>query len=251
MHKTFTTSQGRQIAYVKTGTQSPGVVFLGGFKSDMSGNKAIYLESWAQKSDRAFLRFDYSGHGQSSGKFEEGTISSWYEDARAALELLPGPKVLVGSSMGGWISLLLARDCPEQVAGLVTIAAAPDFTEDRIWHGLNEHQRQTLNQDGSLALASAYSDEPYIITRRLVDDGRENLVLRSPLHLPCPVRILHGSADSDVQPTVALNLFDHVEGPDIQMNMVKGADHRFSTPKCLALIEHSVEMVLRQTGHIE
>lgn len=243
----LTTPQGRRIAYDRTEGIAPGIVFLGGFRSDKEGTKALALEAWAKAHGRAFLRFDYSGHGSSSGDFLDGSIGDWFEDAQAAiLTLTAGPQVLVGSSMGGWISLLIARALPERIAGLVTIAAAPDFTEDSMWDGFTPTQRQALSTEGQVALPSDYSDEPYIITRRLIEEGRNHLVLRAPLALPVPVRFLQGTADVDVPVPVALRLMEHVSGPDIRLTLVKGADHRFSTPDCLRLIERTVEKVLKR-----
>lgn len=236
------TPQGRRIAYHLTDGTGPAVVFLGGFKSDMGGTKAIYLESWARDAGRAFLRFDYSGHGESSEAFTDGAIGDWFEDACAAIELLAGPVVLVGSSMGGWISLLVARRMPERVAGMVTIAAAPDFTEDSMWAGFSDAQKKELAA-GQVALPSDYG-EPYIITRRLIEEGRERLVLRDPLPLDFPVRFLQGTADADVELSVALRLLEHAKGPDMRLTLVDGADHRFSDQSCLELIVHSVENVL-------
>ncbi|MFT5743737.1 MAG: pimeloyl-ACP methyl ester carboxylesterase [Paracoccaceae bacterium] len=237
------TPQGRRIAYHLTPGNGPAVVFLGGFKSDMAGTKAVHLQDWAVRTGRAFLRFDYSGHGESSGKFSDGAIGDWFQDACAALTLINGPVVLVGSSMGGWISLLVARAMPDKVAGLVTIAAAPDFTEDSMWAGFDTPQRAALDVDGQVALPSDYGD-PYIITRRLIEDGRENLVLRAPLNLPFPVRFLQGTADADVETAVALRLLDHATGPDMHLTLVDGADHRFSDEACLDLITQTVTKVL-------
>ncbi len=230
------TKAGRRLAHHRLAGAGPGIVFLGGFKSDMEGTKALWLEDWARARGRAFLRFDYSGHGQSSGAFTEGCIGDWAEDARAVLDALTdGPQLLVGSSMGGWIALLLARACPERVAGMVTVAAAPDFTEDSMWAGFDEDARRRIITEGQIALPSEYGD-PYIITRRLIEDGRDHLVLRSPLDLPFPVRFLQGTADEDVDKSVALRLLDHATGPDMRLTLVHGADHRFSDPDCLELI---------------
>ena len=237
------TPQGRRIAYHLTQGNGPAVVFLGGFKSDMAGTKAVHLQDWAVRSGRAFLRFDYSGHGESGGKFSDGAIGDWFQDACAALTLINGPVVLVGSSMGGWISLLVARAMPDKIAGLVTVAAAPDFTEDGMWAGFDVAQRAALDADGQVALPSEYGD-PYIITRRLIEDGRENLVLRAPLNLPFPVRFLQGTADVDVETSVALRLLDHATGPDMHLTLVDGADHRFSDETCLDLITQTVTEVL-------
>lgn len=239
MADTFITPQGRQIAYHLTDGAGPAVVFLGGFKSDMQGTKAVYLESWARAQGRAFLRFDYSGHGQSGGDFTDGAIGDWYQDACAALGLIEGPAVLVGSSMGGWISLLVARAMPERVAGLVTVAAAPDFTEDSMWAGFTDAQKTALESTGQVALPSEYG-EPYIITKHLIEEGRDNLVLRDALPLPFPVRFLQGTADADVDMSVALRLLEHATGPDMRLTLVKGADHRFSDDDCLRLIVTAV-----------
>ncbi|MEL6680538.1 MAG: alpha/beta hydrolase [Pseudomonadota bacterium] len=226
------------------GVNLPGVVFLGGFKSDMTGTKAVFLEAWAREAGRAFLRFDYTGHGQSSGDFLDGAIGDWAQDAQDAVgALTEGPQILVGSSMGGWISLLLAKRMPERIAGLVGIAAAPDFTQDSMWAGFDDRQRETIAEKGQIELPSDYSDEPYIITKRLIEDGRENLVLRDPLALGFPARFLQGTADADVPVDVALRLLDHAEGEDIRLTLVKGADHRFSGPDELALIRATIEEV--------
>jgi pimeloyl-ACP methyl ester carboxylesterase len=246
MAEHFITPQGRSIAYHRRDGAGPGIVFLGGFKSDMTGTKAVYLQDWANREGRAFLRFDYSGHGESSGEFLDGCIGDWFEDALAAIgALTTGPQVLVGSSMGGWIALLVARTIPDRVCGLVGVAAAPDFTEDSMWAGFSDAERAQLTAGGRVERASDYSDEPYVLTRRLIEDGRSRLVLRSPLHLPFPVRLLQGTADTDVPPSVALRLLDHASGPDIHLTLVKGADHRFSTPECLGMIAAAVSDVSR------
>ena len=238
----FVTPQGRRIAYHLIDGTGPAVVFLGGFKSDMGGTKAVYLEQWARDSGRAFLRFDYSGHGDSGEEFTDGAIGDWFEDACAAIGLLAGKVVLVGSSMGGWISLLVARAMPERVAGMVTIAAAPDFTEDSMWGGFTDAQKKEL-MAGHVALPSEYG-EPYIITRRLIEEGRDRLVLRDPLTLNFPVRFLQGTADADVDMSVAMRLLDHAQGPDMRLTLVDGADHRFSDDDCLGLIVTAIEEVL-------
>ncbi len=245
MHQ-LTTPQGRTIAYHQTAGHGPGVVFLGGFQSDMDGTKALWLADWAKARGCAFLRFDYSGHGQSGGAFEDGCIGDWAEDAAAVLALTDGPQVLVGSSMGGWIALLLARAMPGRMAGLVTVAAAPDFTEDSLWAGFTAAQR-TAVMSGHVDLPSGYG-AAYRITRRLIEDGRRHLVLRDRLDLPFPVRMLQGTADADVPMDRALRLLDHAAGPDIRLTLVKGADHRFSTPQCLAMIGQAVDAVSGTAG---
>lgn len=239
--------QGRRIAYSRVEGAGAGVVFLGGFKSDMQGTKAIFLEEWARATGRNFLRFDYSGHGESDGVFEEGAIGDWLADARAAiLGLTEGPQILVGSSMGGWISLLLARSMPERIAGLVTIAAAPDFTERGFWVGFSDLEQAKLMREGRILRPSDYGS-PYVITRRLIEEGRDHLIMLAPLSLPFPVRFLQGTADSDVPAAWAVDLLAHAQGADMRLLLVKGADHRFSTPECLGLIGDAVEEVLART----
>ncbi|MEY8837879.1 alpha/beta hydrolase, partial [Cribrihabitans sp. XS_ASV171] len=230
------TPQGRRLAYHKTEGAGPCIVFLGGLKSDMEGTKAVHLEAWARSQGRAFLRFDYSGHGESSGTFEEGCIGDWHEDVLAALDALTeGPLIVVGSSMGGWQALLLARERPDRIAGMVTIAAAPDFTEDGWWAGFDAAQRATLEETGQVELPSDYM-EPYVVTRRMIEDGRQRLVLRAPLSLPFPMRCLQGTADTAVSTQTALRLLDHAECDDMRLLLVKDADHRFSDGPCLGLI---------------
>lgn len=243
---TLVTSDGRHIAYHRLDPRGegdePGVVFLGGLMSDMTGTKATALEAWARERGRAFLRFDYTGHGQSSGRFEEGCIGDWARDARDAIEgLTEGPQVLVGSSMGGWVALLLARAMPERIAALVGIAAAPDFTEDSMWAAMSAVQRRTLLEEGVVRLPSDYDEAGYPIARRLIEDGRDNLVLRAPLRLPFPLRLLQGTADRDVPQEVALRLLAHAECEDARLTLVKGADHRMSGETELDLLFQTLE----------
>ncbi len=235
------TSVGHRLAYHKTDGDGPGIVFLGGFMSDMSGTKAVFLEDWAKKQGRAFLRFDYTGHGQSSGRFEDGCIGDWTEDALEALsKLTSGPQILVGSSMGGWIALLLARSVPKRVHALIGIAAAPDFTEDSMWPGLSDAQRAEILEQGQTSVHNAYDDTPYILTRRLFEDGKMQLVLRTELKLPFPVRLMQGTDDEAVETSVPLRLLGHATCPDMRLTLVKDADHRFSTPDCLAMITSAI-----------
>lgn len=242
--KFLDTEQGRRIAYHKTEGTGPGVVFLGGFASDMDGTKAVFLEDYAKKTGRAFLRFDYSGHGQSSEKFTDGSIGDWAADAKAAItSLTEGPQILVGSSMGGWMSLLMAKQIPDRIAGMVTIAAAPDFTEDSMWGWFTDAQKRELEENGQVEMPSDYG-QPYTITKRLIEEGRDQLVLRSPLDLPFPVRFLQGTDDEDVEMSVALRLLDHATGPDMRLILQKGADHRFSEPEELSIIENAIENIL-------
>ena len=233
---------GNDIAYAKSAGRAPTVVFLGGFRSDMTGTKALALEAWAQARGQAFVRFDYLGHGQSSGRFEDGTIGRWLDDTLAVLDgLTEGPLVLVGSSMGGWLSLLAARARPERLAGLVLIAAAPDFTERLLLGGLSPEDRATLEREGRLERPSQYSPEPSVFTWKLIEEGRRHLLLDRPLALPCPVRLLHGQADPDVPWEYSLQIARHLEAPDVVTTFIKGGDHRLSTPADIARLVATVE----------
>lgn len=245
---------GRQLAYVKTppgsAAERPGVVFLCGYRSDMSGDKAQHLEKWAKATGRAFLRFDYTGHGQSSGQFEDGAISDWARDAYDMIAAqTEGPQILVGSSMGGWIALLvakrlLAEGATGRIAGLVGVAAAPDFTEDMMWARFSDGQRTELSMTGRLELPSEYTpDQPTVVTRRLIEDGRENLVLREPLALPFPVRLLQGTGDREVDLSTGLQLLASIQCEDARLTLVKDADHRMSAPRELALLTETIEAV--------
>lgn len=240
----FDTPQGRRLAYHKTEGTGPTVVFLGGLKSDMQGTKAMHLEGWCRSRGQSFLRFDYSGHGESAGKFEDGCIGDWHQDTVAAVDALTtAPLIVVGSSMGGWQALLLARAIPERIAGMVTIAAAPDFTEDGYWANFTDAQKQTLETAGQVELPSDYM-EPYIVTKRMIEDGRKHLVLRGPLTMNFPVRFLQGTEDTAVSTETAIRLLNHAKGGDIRLTLVKGADHRLSDIACLNLIEKSVFKVI-------
>ena len=226
---------GNTIAYAKTAGRGPTVVFLGGFRSDMTGTKAVALEAWAGARGQAFVRFDYLGHGQSSGRFEDGTIGRWLDDSLAVLDqLTDGPLVLVGSSMGGWLSLLAARARPDRLAGLVLIAAAPDFTERLLLGGLSPADRATLEREGRLERPSQYSPEPSVFTWKLIEEGRQHLLLDRPLALPCPVRLLHGQSDPDVPWEYSLQISGHLDAPDVVTTFIKGGDHRLSTPADIA-----------------
>lgn len=239
----------RRIAYHKTEARGevetlPGVVFLGGFKSDMEGTKALYLEDWANANGRQFLRFDYRGHGQSSDDFENGCIGDWADDAVEAISrLTTGPQILIGSSMGGWISILVSRVLGPRIAAFIGIAAAPDFTEDGMWAEMSEAERKTLMEEGRIERPSEYSDEPYVFTKKLIEDGREHLVLRAPVSFAGPVRLLQGTADADVSTETALRLLEHIEAPDVRLTLVQGADHRFSGEAELALLVETIEAV--------
>lgn len=234
---------GRRIAFSKIEGEGTGVVFLGGFASDMTGTKAVHLEAACKAKGRPFLRFDYTGHGQSSGALEDGCIGDWARDAREAIgALAEGPQILVGSSMGGWIALLLARSDPASIAGLVGIAAAPDFMGD-LESGLDKEQRRLMASTGRAEMPSDYSELPIILTRKMFDDGSRQTIFGRPLHLPFPTRLLQGTDDEDVDQSVALRLLAHASGPDIRLVLIKGGDHRLSGSSELVLIEETVDSV--------
>ncbi len=237
---------GNTVAYAKTEGRAPTIAFLGGFRSDMTGTKAMALEAWARRTGRAYLRFDYLGHGQSSGRFEDGTIGRWLDDSLAAVDALTSGKlVLVGSSMGGWLSLLAARARPERLAGLVLIAAAPDFTERMLLKGLSAEDRVILERDGRLERPSQYSPEPSVFTWKLIEEGRNHLVLDKKLALPCPVRLLHGQSDADVPWEYSLQIAQHLEAPKVITTFIKGGDHRLSKPADIARLIATVEELAR------
>ena len=225
------------------------MIFLGGFKSDMNGTKARFLHAWSERRGIAFVRFDYRGHGESSGRFEDGCIGHWSDDAAEVLNhLTEGPQVLVGSSMGGWIALLLARRYPERVAGLVGVAAAPDFTIRR-WAGLPSEVRETIERDGRIEVPSQYDEAPYVYTHRMFQDGENHQVLNQPLSLPFPVRLLHGTADPDVPCQVSLELLEHITCNDARLVLVKDGDHRLSSERDLRLLGKTVHSVLKAKRH--
>jgi pimeloyl-ACP methyl ester carboxylesterase len=228
------------------GLKLPGIVFLGGFKSDMTGSKAAALDGFCGRRGLGFLRFDYSGHGESSGDFIDGSISRWTEDALAAFDrLTEGPQIVIGSSMGGWIMLLVALARRERVKGLIGIAAAPDFTEELIWRSLSEAEQARLMHEGRLAQPSEYSEEPYVITGKLIEDGRKHLLLGQPIAIDAPVRLLQGMADPDVPFHTAERLAKRLTSKDVTVTLVKDGDHRLSRPQDLARLEAAIEELIQ------
>jgi pimeloyl-ACP methyl ester carboxylesterase len=243
---TLARPDGATIAYHALKGKSPGVLFCGGFMSDMTGTKALALEANCRDAGRAFTRFDYFGHGQSSGKFADGTIGRWADDAIAVLdEVTEGPQVIVGSSMGGWIMLLAALARPARTAGLVGTAPAPDFTEELMWAGFDDNIRRTLQTEGVYMEPSDYSDEPYTITMRLIEEGRNHLLLQQGVGLSCPVRLLHGMKDPDVPWRHSLKLIDALEAGDVTLTLIKNGDHRLSEPDDLIRLTDTVESLCR------
>jgi pimeloyl-ACP methyl ester carboxylesterase len=236
---------GETIAYHRLAGQSPTVVFLGGLMSDMTGTKATHLEAFAAARGQAFVRFDYFGHGASSGAFTDGTIGRWADDAVAVIDALTeGPLVLVGSSMGGWAMLLAALARPKRIAALVGIAAAPDFTEDLMWDTFDEAARETLRRDGLYLMPSDYGEEPYPIAMGLIEDGRRHLLLRAPIPIRRPVRLLQGMADTDVPYATALRLAERLESADVTVTLIKAGDHRLSEPDDLERLSVTVAALL-------
>ncbi|MEO1093133.1 MAG: alpha/beta hydrolase [Pseudomonadota bacterium] len=236
--------QGQRLAHVTSAGRPPHVMFLTGFKSDMEGSKALAVEAACRDRGQAVTRFDYSGHGASSGRFEDGTIGDWTADAVAVVDAVTrGPVVLVGSSMGGWVMTLVARARPTRVAGLVGIAAAPDFTEDLIWNVATPEQRRALVEDGVHYEPSPYSEEPTPITHRLIEDGRRHLVLRTPLPISCPVHLLHGQKDPDVPWRTSLTLAAHLDAEDVTVELIKDGDHRLSRDADIARLLHAVARI--------
>jgi pimeloyl-ACP methyl ester carboxylesterase len=235
---------GARLAYVAQPGRGPTVVFLGGYASDMTGTKARYLEDWCRARNHAFVRFDYQGHGRSSGRLIDGTIGAWRNDALAVVAACTrGPLLLVGSSMGAWVMVLAALAMRERIHGLVGVAAAPDFTEDLLWARLDEAQRATLRRNGVLHLPSAYG-EPMPFGWRLVEDGRHHLVLRAPLDLPGPVRLLHGTQDADVPWHTSMRLAEAISDRDVAVTLVKDGGHRLSEPHELSLLGATVASLL-------
>lgn len=241
--------EGVSLAFECQTGAAPTFVWLGGFMSDMAGTKAQRLAEWAQARGQGFVRFDYSGHGQSGGAFADGTIGAWASDAVAVIDrLTTGPLVLVGSSMGGWISLLAARARPERVAGLLLVAPAADFTERLMWASFPPEVRQQIMEIGRWERPSAYDPEPYVITRRLIEDGREHLVMDSRIPFAGPVRILQGGRDPDVPAAHAEAIHRLIDSPNKDFILIGDGDHRLSRPQDLDLLTATADDLARLTS---
>ncbi len=234
--------------------QPPGVLWLGGFKSDMKGTKAQALADWAERTGRGFVRFDYSGHGESGGNFADGTIGRWLEDSLAVFDhYCRGAQILVGSSMGGWIALLLARELRRRaakdhaqakaLAGMVLIAPAVDFTEELMWKKFPEKIKQTIQQEGVWTRPSEYEAGGYLITKNLIEEGRNHLLLGSAVETGCPVRILQGVRDRDVPWQHAVELVSRLAQDDVVLTLVKDGDHRLSRDEDIAQLMRSIESI--------
>jgi pimeloyl-ACP methyl ester carboxylesterase len=236
---------GATIAYHRLAGTAPGIVFLGGFRSAMTGTKALFLADYCRRRGRAYVRFDYFGHGASSGDFAAGSIGRWREDAIAVIDsLTTGPQVLVGSSMGGWIMLLAALARHERIAALVGIAGAPDFTEELLWPRLSPAQREEIARRGAIVLPSAFDPAGYLYTRALVEDGRRHLLLGAPIALGMPVRLLHGLSDRSVPWQLSLRLAERLASRDVVVNLIKDGDHRLSSPADLARLAQTLDELI-------
>ena len=219
----------------------PGIVWLGGFKSDMDSTKAAALDAHCERTGRGFLRFDYSGHGLSGGDFALGTISRWLEEARALIDReSEGPQMIVGSSMGGYLALLVAREF-RRAKGYLLIAPAVDFTEALLWRNLPEEARRAVETEGVWRRPSAYSSEPYVYSRALIEDGRRHLLFGDEIRTGAPVRILQGMKDPDVPYAHALKLMEHLSSDEATLTLVRDGDHRLSRPQDLELMTRAVE----------
>ena len=243
-HRRNVAANDREAGGVNLRSAPPGIIFLGGFASDMMGTKAMALDAYCAATGRAFVRFDYRGHGQSSGAFTDGTIGAWRDDALAVIDqLTDGPQILVGSSMGGWLMLLSALARPDRVHALVGLAPAPDFTEELMWQTMDAGMQQRLMQEGRIEEPSAYSDDPYVITRALIEDGRRHLLLGNAIHIDRPVRLIHGQADEDVPFSVSVRLADRLIGKDVVVSLVKDGDHRLSRSQDIERLMLAIEEV--------
>lgn len=228
----FTTPHGSKIAYHHHEGSSPTVVFFGGFMSDMQGTKATALETHCKAQGYGFLRFDYSGHGLSSGKFEEGTIGLWAKDAIELIRAtIKGDMLIIGSSMGGWTGLLAALEFKARLKAFIGIAAAPDFTERLMWASYSDAQKSELKKKGKIETPSDYSDEPYVISYDLIKDGRKHLLLDAPINLDMPVRLIHGEKDMDVPCSTSLAISRQLTSDDVEIILVKGGGHSLSEPR--------------------
>ncbi|MBX3532620.1 MAG: alpha/beta hydrolase [Rhizobiaceae bacterium] len=244
----------RAIAFRRRAGIEPGVVWLGGYRSDMKGTKAQALDEWCVHGGRAFLRHDYSGHGESGGRFEDGTISRWLAESLAVFRAhSSGRQILVGSSMGGWIALRMVQELAcagegARVAGLLLIAPAPDFTSELVWPKLTDAQKLDLQEKGWFSQSSEYSDDPYVYTRALFEDAANNRILHGIIDTHCPVTILQGMQDTSVPFTHAQRLMEHLPADDVTLSLVRDGDHRLSRPQDLAMMLRAAQGLVDLAG---
>ncbi len=241
-------AHSRQLAVLSRSGKAPNVIWLGGFRSDMRATKAAHLDAWAERTGHCFTRFDYSGHGESSGDFAKGSIGQWFEDSLAVLEVYGGEEpLLVGSSMGGWLALLAAREWAKQakkLRGLVLIAPAVDFTDKLMWDMFPKDVQDTIMKKGEWLRHSEYSPEPYPITRHLIEEGRKHLLLGNPMHIGAPIHILQGTQDPDVPVQHTLDFIKECALDDTSITLVTNGDHRLSRPQDLELLARTVEIAI-------
>jgi pimeloyl-ACP methyl ester carboxylesterase len=244
-HQSLARPDGATIAYHRLPGAAPGIVFLGGFRSAMTGTKALFLEDYCRRRGRAYVRFDYFAHGASSGDVADGVVGRWRDDAVAVIDsLTEGRQILIGSSMGGWIMLLAALERPARVAALVGIAVAPDFTQELLWPRLSPEQRREIEKTGRVVLPSDYDPAGYLYTRALIEDGRQHLLLGAPIPLDVPVRLLHGLADASVPWGLSLKLAERLTSRDVAVTLVKAGDHRLSSESDLARLAQTLDGLL-------
>ena len=231
-----------RLAFRARGGVGPTIVWLGGFKSDMTGSKASAIAEWAATAGRSYVRFDYSGHGASDGAFEDGTIGRWIADALAVIDAKTrGRLILVGSSMGGWIAAHCALRLKGRIAGIVFIAPALDFTEELLWRELGLQDRETLVETGRLEVASGYDDEKTVFTRALVEDGRRQALLDKPIEITAPIRIIQGMGDANVPWMHATRFAEKIVAEDLVITLIKNGDHRLSKPQEIAIILDAIK----------
>lgn len=240
--KFFNEGSRARIAYQKMPGSSPGIIFLGGFMSDMSGTKATEIYKFCKKTKKSFIRFDYLGHGESSGNFEDGTIGKWKNNAISILDhLTKGPQILIGSSMGAWIMMLVAKARPKRIHALMGLASAPDFTKKLLLKTFSKTQLTKLKNEGQIKVNSEYNEKPYLITSNLINESEEHCVLGKKIKINRPIRLLHGLKDKDVPPLFSLRLSNNIASKDLTVTFIKNGDHRLSDKNSLKQILDTLE----------
>jgi pimeloyl-ACP methyl ester carboxylesterase len=246
--KLYYSNQDNFLAYRQYLAKEPkkyGIIFLGGFKSDMNGTKAQAIAEYAEKNDYDFIRFDYFGHGNSSGEFIDGTIGLWLQNTLKIIDELTKdqPQILIGSSMGGWIMLLAALARPERIAGLIGLAAAPDFTEELIWDYLSKEQKETLTTEKQIHFRNEFCEDAYEISYDLINEARQHILLSKEIKLNIPVRLIHGMDDKDVPFQTAIRLAEALTSKDIEIQLLKASGHRLSSTEELGIIYQTISLI--------